>query len=423
MRRLLLAALLAAVACDRPRVDVPEDAAPSPNASILPAPLAQSPSELSPAGSAREGTASAPTSTAPPELLRGDREVAPDSIGAKENVGLAMTAEWRFADVAGPPKAPEVHAEGLSAARKLTTLKWQIQLSEAGRMRIVFDGRAFPVPAGTELRARSDRLGHVLLLPGGNEYRPVPPGALRALFGDRRLDVVPLVGGQIAVKGPAPSRGGRELRRVELSSKMGTLTLDLARVPEAGLGGALLCRTLVELIAIDPSTPLCAAEELPLRARLVSPSGGALLLEVQDPGKRAELPPADLLHVPTSAAYARTAFPAQSASQFLSRDEAAALRTRPADVGPAGLGAPPDGLLAVNLTDGLRYLLIDGVPLAWLMPGAEHLVTGLPRGHYVAQWRSFLGDAIDPARTIDVPSRQFVGEAADAGAPAPAKSK
>jgi hypothetical protein len=423
MKRLVLVALLAAAACDRPRVDAPPDAAPSPNASILPAPLAQSPAELSPAASAREGAALAPTSTAPPEPLRGDREVPADSIGAKETMGLAMTAEWRFVDAAGPPKASEVHAEGLSAARKLLALKWRIDLTEGGRMRIAFEGRAFPVPAGTELRARADRLGHVLVLPGGTEYRPVPPGALRALFGDRRLDVVPLVGGQIAAKGAAPGRGGREIRRVELSSKMGVLTLDLARVPEAGLGAALLCRTLVELIAIDPSTPVCASEELPLRARLWSPSGGALLLEVADPGKRTELAPADLLHVPSSATYAERGLPMQAASAFLSRDEIAALRTRPAEVGPPGVGSPAEGLLAVNVTDGLRYLLVDGVPVAWLMPGADLALPGLVRGRYVAQWRSFLGDAIEPPRTIDVPSRQAVGEVADAGAPAPAKSK
>ena len=40
----------------------------------------------------------------------------------------------------------------------------------------------FPLPLGTELRARQDRYGHLLVWKGGTEYRVLPPGTLRAML-------------------------------------------------------------------------------------------------------------------------------------------------------------------------------------------------------------------------------------------------
>jgi hypothetical protein len=115
--------------------------------------------------------------------------------------------------------------------------------------------------------------------------------------------------------------------------------------------------------------------------------------------------------------------PGNPSAVLLSREEAAAFRTRAVDVGTPANGAPPEGLLARNVTDGVRYLGLDGVPALWTMPGSEVLVSGLARGRYTAQWRTFLGDVIEPARSIEVPARLVDGEIADAGTPAPAKSK
>jgi hypothetical protein len=68
-----------------------------------------------------------------------------------------------------------------------------------------------------------------------------------------------------------------------------------------------------------------------------------------------------------------------------------------------------------NGTDTLRYAFVDNVPLAWVLPNHEQVVTGLPRGRYVVQWRTFLGDAVDAPAIVELPARSSVGAAADAG--------
>jgi hypothetical protein len=450
---LLVAALsLSLSSCERGGADqAVVDAAPSPNASILPAPIASAPKGDAPLGPPLPPRADGPAAprgdggvgvlfdaqgrpvtpdaaaAIVPEPLWGDQPVSADSIGPREMSGVSLVGEWRWTDTPPPPKAPEVHAEGLAAARRVTALKWVVTLTEAGRMRVLFDARAFPLPLGSELRARADRYGHVLLFPNGTEYRTVPPGGLRSLFGDRRLDVMPFVHGERAQKGNGPSRLGHATRRVELTTRVGTLTLELARVPEAGQGAALLCRAFAEMIGLDPATPACVRDELPLRAHLAWPGGGGIAFEVQELSRRAEVPLVEVLCPPPAARFARGSMPPQSSGIFLTRDEAAALRTRAIDVGPPPAGAPGEGLLARNATDGLRYLLLDGVPLAWVLPRAEQYVIGPQRGRYVVQWRGFFGDHIEPARTVELPARVSVGEPPatkpDGGAPAPAKSK
>jgi hypothetical protein len=426
-----LALASALLGCERPRAEtVPEDAAPSPNASILPAPLTSvaTPVDLGAhgldAGPAVDDRARILDAGIPPaEPVRVDRPLSSDYVGSKETTGISLTFEVKFPDAPPPPRAPEVSNEGISAARKATALRWTVAASEAGRLRIAFEGRGFPVPGGTELRARIDRYGHALVFPGGNEYRVVAPGGLRPLFGERRLDAVPLVLGEVAQKGAGPVRAGHTTRRLEVTSKMGVLTLDLAKIADAGLGATLLCRTFVDFLGVDPSLPVCPVGEIPLRAQLVSPGGGGVVFEAIEVSRKTELPASDLHCPPPSSQLARVLLPGAGPGVVLTREEAAALRQRAIDVGPPAPGAPPEGLLARNATDGLRYLLIDGINVGWVLPSSEATVTGLLRGRYVVQWRSFLGEAVDPPRTLEVPGRIAVGEPADAGAPPPPKTK
>jgi hypothetical protein len=63
----------------------------------------------------------------------------------------------------------------------------------------------------------------------------------------------------------------------------------------------------------------------------------------------------------------------------------------------------------INSTDELRFLWLDGVPIAWLAPGARETLRALPRGHYSIQWRTFLGDAIDPVQTVTLPTTSDIG--------------
>jgi hypothetical protein len=321
-------------------------------------------------------------------------------------------------DLSPPPKVPEVSLEGIAIGRRLTSLRWLIAIAEAGRLRVSFDSRAFPVPPGSELRARADHLGHALVFPGGHEYRPAPPGSLRALFGDRRLDVLPLLPGEASPRGAAPARLGLTPRRWELSSPLGNLLLDLALLPEPNLGAALLCRLLLELVAIDPSWSLCAPGLLPVRAQFAWRSGGGILFELSERSRRMELPVSDLACPPLGARVAGAMVPGQG-GVFLGREEQGAFRQRPGEVtGGAGAGAPAEGLVVKNQEDGLRYVVVDGVAVAWVMPGGEATLAGFPRGRYAVQGRSFLGDVQGPVRVLEAPGWVTLGNAPPEAVPA-----
>lgn len=440
--------------CDGPRAEAPsERPLTSPNASILPAPLTSSGStdlsktahaaasapagaasvarpaaaagsaaRAAAAGSAARAAASgeaaargaSPEPLPPARPTRASEPLPADMLGTREVGAVSFGGEWRWLDAPSAPKVPEVNAEGLAAARRLTALRWSVSLTETGRMRVSFDGRAFPLPLGTELRARADRFGHALVFPAGREYRTVPAGALRALFGDLRLDVTPLVTGEVRPRGAGAPHHGTPVRRVDVVSRLGTLHLDTVRAPEAGLGAALLCRMLVELVAVDPTTPACASGELPVRAHYAWPGGGSVLFEAGEVARQKEAPPNDLLCPPAGASFAASATPPTSPGVLLTRDEAAAFRRQPVDTPPPGPSAPAEGLVVRNATDGVRALVLDGVPVAWVLPGAEHAIVGLSRGRYVVQSRSFLGDTVEPPRPIELPARLVIGEAAPA---------
>jgi hypothetical protein len=125
-----------------------------------------------------------------------------------------------------------------------------------------------------------------------------------------------------------------------------------------------------------------------------------------------------LLVPPPSAAYAPTGLPPSTTGIFLTRDELVPFRTKPLDLGPVRApGAPGEGFLAYNGTDLLRYVFLDGIPVAFVAPGQEQYVIGPLRGKYVVEWRSFLGDAIEPPKTMELPARITIGAIPDAGAP------
>jgi len=65
----------------------------------------------------------------------------------------------------------------------------------------------------------------------------------------------------------------------------------------------------------------------------------------------------------------------------------------------------------------LAYVLVDGIPVVAVPPNDQRYVIGTLRGRYSIQWRTFLGDRIGPAETLDLPARLVFGEVADAGAP------
>ncbi|MBX3186402.1 MAG: hypothetical protein KF819_05270 [Labilithrix sp.] len=384
----------------------PTVASASPQASAMPAPLANAPTTTNSA------TPTAPEGGPPPVPLRGDVALGPDTL-SREGVGYTLSAALRAADVAGPPRAPEVNGAGIDAARKKTELRLAIDLGPS-RMRVALLGNGWVLPAETELRARSDRLGHVVVWPGGATYRPLAPGALRALLGERRFDVAPITAAEVVAKEEGGKRIGIRTRKVEVVTRAAKATFEIGRLQELGEGGILLCRMLLDLMNAPPTSAVCGDGELPVRAELRWPSRGSIAFELTGVLKKTDMPATPLLVPPSGAAFAASPFEVAGVHRALSPAELAAFRTGPVDI-PAGPYANEEGLVVANATEELRVLHVDGIPVAWAAPATREVVAGLPRGRYIVQWRTFLGEAFEPPVTQSVPGLTQLG-GADAGA-------
>ncbi len=402
------------------------DAGASPNASILPAPLVTDPLELFDASASDAAILGIPADSAGrlilpeagppvPEPLVPGSPIPVESPSSRDVSGVSLEALFRFRDLPGPPKAAEVANEGIEKAQKLTALSCKIDLSEPGRMRMELSSRALPLPPRSEIRARSDRYGNLVLWPDASAYRVIPPGALRTLLGERRVDVTPL---SVGTRKPAGEgkRLGVPSRKLELSSSLGTLRLELGKLSEVGEGGALLCRALVEIAGIDPRSPACKAGEVPLSAAFSWQEGGGIDFEVGSLTKRSDLSTNSLLTPPPGASFEPTNLPQVPYGIFLSKDELAALRSTPLPLGPStDPAAPGEGFVAQNHTDALMYLLIDGIAVVAVPPASERYVIGPVRGRYNVQWRTFLGEKIEPPKIVEMPARLVYGTSPDAG--------
>ena len=412
----------ALVGCRPAAVDT-VDAAPSPQARAEPAPLATPPSmaATATAAAARLEVGSAP------EPLRGDQPVAPDTPreavrepGARdasrdakgEQSGYALEAVLHTGDAPPPPKGPEVNAAAIEAAKRRAEPRIAIELSPTRARLVLLDG--FVVPQTTELRARVDRYGHVLLWPGEDTYRIVEAGAMRALLGERRLDVAPLSLATAVSAGDGARRLDVHTRRVEVSTRAANATLELATLRDAGDGGVLLCRWLLDLMNAPPSTPACTTDEVPLHAELRWTTLGALSFDVTALARRPDLAPQEMAVPPASRAFVASPPPVPAAELLLTRSELAAFRTAPVDV-PAAEARdaqpprPEAGLALTNSSDELRVVWVDGAPAAWLAPGGRLTLSSLVRGRYLVQWRTFLGDSWERPETVVVPGASEVG--------------
>lgn len=383
---------------------------PSPNASILPAPLAAGPPrppvrDAGHSASDAGGDAGVPD---PPRPIRED-DALPADAELRTAPGLALEARFRWLEPA-PARLPETNVDALNKARDKTSFEVALELSSLGRLRLSFTSRSWPLPAGAELRSREDRYGHVLLWPDGQGYTPLPPGTLRAVLDEGRLDVTPLADSSVVLLGSG-SLLGLPTRKQRLETSVGRLELEQALLPTSGGGGALFCRLLIELLATSPESPACRAEWLPLRAEYSWASGPRFELEVTKLSKRAEVPGAELLVPPPTAGARRGELPATPFVALLEERELAEFRTRAA--APAGKpdpGAPKLGLAFHNRSDGPRYLLVDGVPVVWVRPDAEWLVSGLKLGRYTVQARDLFGAESTPSKTLSLPARFAVGD-------------
>jgi hypothetical protein len=398
---------------------------PSPNASILPAPLAPG-SELLPRPLQNEGRVGIPADSAgrlilqdagppPARSLREDEVLPRDTLSSKDMVGATLDAAFRWFDVPGPPPGAPVVNEALKRAREKTDLKLSIDLLAAGRMRILLSSVAFALPLNSELRARADRYGHVLVWPDGAAYRLVTPGALRAMLAERRADVTALV----AAKSRDLVRGnllGLPTTRTELVTRTGTVVIEQTEFGGLGGSGTLLCRALVELVAAEPMTRACELGRLPLRAEYRWPNGGRLEFEVKAITRRQDLAVGSLFVPPAWGVFKIGELPPQADGVLLTRDDLAGLRSRsvaPTKDGPPG--TPGEGFTAVNTADSMAYVLIDGVPVSWVRPHSEQYIIGPKPGVYTVSWRDFLGVDVGPPKPVELPARVVLGAENDAG--------
>jgi hypothetical protein len=408
MRRAAALALL--VACRPGNVEGAPDAM-SPQASAVPAPLANVPT----VGSALP---LGPDAGPPPTPVRSDRPLSSDSTAKEKEVGYALEAVLRVLDAPPTTRGPEVNPAGIDAVRKKTEPRLAIDLT-ASRARIVTATRGFALPTGTEIRSRSDRFGHIVLWPGGSTYRTLASGALRSLLGERRFDVAPPSTVELAAEGEGPRRLGLKTRKVELKTRAATAKVEIARAADLGEGGVLLCRALLDLVSAPASTPLCGWEELPLHAELRWSPSGAIAFDVTSIARRTDVPSQQMLVPPPSAAYSAWPPSSPTSDVFASPQELAAYRNAAIDVPLAALPPgqeAPTGLALHNATDVLRFVWLDGAPVAWIGPGEREQLKGVQRGRYQLQWRTFLGEIVDPPQVVTVPGVSVAG-AVDGGAP------
>lgn len=362
----------------------------------------------------------------PPTAIRADRPLQAEAPAFEEQAGVTVELEFKMRGLPRAPKVPEAEAAGIARAQRLTALTGTVDLFATGRMRWLVTSRAMPLPFNSELRAKYDRYGHVVLWPGHQKYRVLPAGSLRSALDEGRVDAMPIVTGTVT-KGAAGKRLGEATRAIAIETPVGKVHLELASLPEASLGGPLLCRALVELVGVDPATPECKSGEVVLAAKIDffssagAPAGG-IDLEVGSLTRRVDMPPADASCPPAGADFEATGLPDSPEGVLLGPADLKDLRAKEDPKAESGPNAPSEGIIVENLIDRRAYVVLDGALLALVPPppGSTRYILGMQRGRYTIEWRTFFGEIIEPAREVVLPGRFTSAPphgGVDAGAP------
>jgi len=222
LRALLALPILLSWGCrNAPQETATQAASASPQASAEPAPIARL---VASAGFA------APDSGPPPATLRGDNALEPENVG-KDSAGYTIGVVLRLPDAPAVPAGPPINAQAIDAIRKQNEPRFVVDLS-ASRMRMQLSSAGFFLSADSEVRARIDRYGHLLVAGDGLSYHTLAPGSLRALFAERRTDVSPLSPADVTSSGDGQKRLGYHTRKVEVSDRAGKAMLEVAKLPE-----------------------------------------------------------------------------------------------------------------------------------------------------------------------------------------------
>jgi hypothetical protein len=217
----------------------------------------------------------------------------------------------------------------------------------------------------------------------------------------------------VTATGEGQRRLNLRTRRVDLATRAAKATVELAAFRDAGDGGGLVCRMLLDLMGGPPAASPCATDEVPLHAELRWTTQGSLFFDVTAITRRTDLAVTDLATPPATATFLASPPPQSQGEPMLGKNDLIAIRNGPVDVPATGADAqaPPSepGLLLLNSTDALRIAWLDGVAAAWVAPGGRVALPSLLRGRYAMQWRTFLGDQWEVPQTVVVPGRNEVG--------------
>ena len=76
----------------------------------------------------------------------------------------------------------------------------------------------------------------------------------------------------------------------------------------------------------------------------------------------------------------------------------------------SAISPPKAGLLLLNRSESLRYVLLDGVPVARVPARSDVHVEGLLPGKYGLVTLDFVGDDPTPLRIVALPARVALGD-------------
>ena len=391
--RALVGAVLSIQGCDPagsaagdPDQDAVESGVPaeeSPNARILPDPLAEVPGAVAEdPDDASGGLSSSPTLSPRPtpepwplfESLRPGRAFA-----AQQAAGYRLVARMVWPEAAPQikegekvhPSWPQFAIEVVRESSKLPAhFRWEIL------------GGAFPLPPGSQWRGRSDRVGALLVWPDQRSYRVVSPQAVRAVLTDRRADHLPFVETSVEPAGEG-MRLNRKTQRFKLQNSIGELHLELTEIADLPYGAQMICAHVLQWFRVRADEDRCALGMMPVRAFSQWPGDGKFLFEVTElrPAqelllenfrtppplpifKRGELPPfeGELLGERNA-----RLLPLKAPGEPVAPDPAPQVEN-PSD--PAQVPSQPsDQILVENGSDRPLFLFVEEVPHSWIAAG------------------------------------------------------
>lgn len=392
---MMIAAHAGCSGCERDRHEVPPLAASaSPQASAEPAPLAHPPASAA-------GFAARIDAGGVVVYLRPDAPVPAD--------GLPTSSSGYGLDVVWAPKPIVQRADGKGDARDAGSEipTWRVVLTPM-RLKMEVAGPPSVLEDGTKLLARADAVGYALEHPKERGYHVVAPTVLRALIAERRFDASPVAFASVEDLGPGPKRLGLPTRRVRVTNGAGKVTIDIARVVDTGLGGALFCRALTDLLSAPAELATCDVDEIPLFAEFTFRGGAGLIHTVTTLVRRVDIRPEDDAMPSRGRGFLDAPLPPRRSGTLASRARLAEIAGSPS-APRANVELGVRGLRIDNVSDALTIVTVDGHDVGWVAAGGSIDIEELDRGEHVVGYRPFFGAPYKRQDRVRFPVRLALG--------------